>query len=411
MKPISVKLVDEDAGAARRWKRALDDMVLGKTKGNKRLKVETCDVLTELKPCVDTLMARRERARKTGTATSAADTLLSIDETDVFIIDYDLIGSGASIQYTGEDLAYWVRCYSACKIIVAINQYSKDNFFELDLTGHPESYADVNISAEQLHHVGLWHSPWPSGFRPWYWPVLTDLVAKFDARVAFVRDHLDESVLESLGFDRDIVRILPRAVEAFLGGKKGEAEKVTFRQFVTKSGNGLKPKDEVGRDQEGDERICRIAAARVSRWLEDIVLSGQEILVDAPHLVARHPGFMQGKTAPSPQALNKTAQIPSGDRADEKLGIKANLLKDFMLKPIWASRPVWFWPKIVARGERFDPSPRSASDVVFCEDTSSFERRQDTRQFVANVESSYVRRYAAKELKKVSYRPDVRFSL
>lgn len=411
MTRISVRLVDEDARAAKSWKRSLDEMILGRSKGEKKLDVRTFEVQDDLKPCVDTLMARRERSRKSTPKVGTEGDSRGIDNVDVFIIDYDLLGSGDGIQYTGEDLAYLVRCYSSCKVIVAINQYSKNNTFELDLTGHPESYADLNITAAQLSNAGLWHSPWLSEFRPWYWPVLPALVEKVDERVNFVREHLDKSVLGALGFDAELVRVFPRAVEAFLGGRKGEAEKVTFRQFVMSSGNGLKPKDKAGDDPDGEGRICRIAAARVSRWLEDMVLSGQEILVDAPHLVARHPVFLRGRSTKSLQALNKTAQIPSGDVADERLGIDASILKDFMLNPIWTSRPVWLWPKIVARGDSFGSSPQSTPDFVFCEDTSSFVQRQDARSFVANVESAYVRRYVSKGVKNVLYRPEVRFSL
>lgn len=413
MKRISVRLVDEDVQAAKSWKRSLDEMSLGRSTGEKKLDVLTFDVQKDLKPCVETLTARRERARNPRAKVGAEGDSRGIDTVDIFIIDYDLLGSGDGIQYTGEDLAYLVRCYSSCKVIVAINQYSKSNSFELDLTGHPESYADLNIAAAQLDNVGLWHSPWSSEFRPWYWPVLPALVEQFDARVNFVRDHLDHSVLGSLGFGGDLVRVFPRAVEAFIGGRKGEAEKVTFRDFVTSSGNGLKPKDKVGDDPDGEGRTCRIAAARVSRWLEDMVLSGQEILVDAPHLVARHPRFLRGRGTISLQALNKTAQIPSGNGADEKLGIDASILKEFRFDPtsIWTSRPVWFWPKIVARGESFDSSPRTTPDFVFCEDTSSFVKRQDARSFVANVESAYIRRYVSMGAENVLYRPEVRFSL
>jgi hypothetical protein len=67
------------------------------------------------------------------------------------------------------------------------------------------------------------------------------------------------------------------------------ASRISFRDFVTLSGNGLK-----GKDQADDAAVARIAAARLSKWLEDIVLPAQEILVDAPHLVSRLPELLTG---------------------------------------------------------------------------------------------------------------------
>ncbi len=410
MKKIVVKLVDEDQKAASKWKRLLEAVPLAK---GVQLDVQVFDIEKDLKPCVEELMTRREAAR--GVHGRSGGKPQGIDDVDVFIVDYDLLGDKGGVPYTGEDLAYWVRAYSGCKIIVAINQFSgrsaADNPFELDLSGHPESYADINITAAQINNDGLWHSPWTTDFRPWYWPVIPDLVEKFDARVNFVRQHLDQPLLSSLGIDDDLVKILPRKVEAFLGGKKGEVSKTTFRAFVESSGNGLKPKDKEGGDAEGMDRVCRLAAARVSRWLEDMVLSGQEILVDAPHLVARHPWLLKAKNLATKQVWDKTANIPSGARSDEKLGIDFDAIRSFRIDPIWTSRPAWFWPKIVARAQHPGAIPRGIPDLVFCEDTSRFEERSNAKQFVSGVESSHIRRYVSGRVAGVTYRPEVRFSM
>jgi hypothetical protein len=410
MKPINVELVDEDVKAAKAWKASLDAMRLGRSTGAKKLDVRIFDVEKKLKDCIDQLTQRRERARR---GESDPDkSILPIDEVEIFVVDYDLLGANGSIGYTGEEFAYLVRCYSACKVIVAINQFTTENVFELDLAGHPDSYADVNITSPQINNPGLWHSPWSDEFRPWYWPVLPDLVRKFDKRVDFVRENFDKPVLASLGFDADLVRLLPRKVEAFLS-RRGAAEAVTFKDFVRSSGNGLRPKDEVGDGPEGTERLCRIAAARVNRWLEDLVLSGQEILIDTPHLLARHAGFLQGNSPGSIRAWNKAAQIPSYGKEgslEEELGIDETLTK-FALNPIWADRPAWFWPKIVADGKILGSRDRIWPDIVFCEDTSRFAARESARQFVADVESAHVRRYVSAGVPGVVYRPEVRLSL
>ena len=55
-----------------------------------------------------------------------------------FIIDYDLLGSQAEKSptgsLTGEIIAYLVRCFSRCKLIIGLNQYGS-NPFDLTLRG------------------------------------------------------------------------------------------------------------------------------------------------------------------------------------------------------------------------------------------------------------------------------------
>ena len=94
------------------------------------------------------------------------------DRAAIFLVDYDLLNADPSTYVTGEVTAYLVRCYSACGVIVGVNQFG-ENSFDLTLRNHPESYADLNIGANQLDNPGLWSTSW-KGFRPWYWPVLPD---------------------------------------------------------------------------------------------------------------------------------------------------------------------------------------------------------------------------------------------
>lgn len=406
-KQTHVMLVDENRQAAEEWKARLEAMRLGRSTGAKRLRIEIFE-MDALKDCIAKLNRRRERARSGKPAEEEEN---PIDKIEIFVIDYDLLGDGGSIGHTGEELAYLVRCYSACKVIVAVNQGTTDNVFDLNLTGRPESFADVNITGPQIDNPGLWHSPWINEFRPWYWPVLTDLVGKFDRRVDFVREHLDKPLLGALRFDAELWRLLPRKVEAFLC-RQGDVGAITFRDFVLASGNGLRPKDKLTEDPKGQQSMCRIGAARISRWLEDLVLAGQEILIDAPHLVARHPGFLKGKDGNSLRAWNKLAQIPLGDPSEgveKDLGLDERL-NSHALNPIWASRPAWFWPKIMADEMLLGSRDRISPGWVFCEDTSRFVNRDLARQFVADVESPHIRRYVTR-ISNVTYSPEVRLSM
>ena len=71
-----------------------------------------------------------------------------IDDASIFIIDYDLLGSQAEKSptgsLTGEIIAYLVRCFSRCKLIIGLNQYGS-NPFDLTLRGDLNSFADLNF--------------------------------------------------------------------------------------------------------------------------------------------------------------------------------------------------------------------------------------------------------------------------
>src|SRR5258708_4989570 len=94
------------------------------------------------------LERRRVAARTSATGDGNKGTH-EFDAADILIIDYDLLHLDES-YLTGENVAYLARCYSRCGLIVGMNQFDHGNAFDLSLKGHPESYADVNISAKQL---------------------------------------------------------------------------------------------------------------------------------------------------------------------------------------------------------------------------------------------------------------------
>jgi hypothetical protein len=200
--------------------------------------------------------------------------------------------------------------------------------------------------------------------------------------------------------------IVSRSTREFIHGKKGP-EKTTFRQFVTESNNGLRLKDRA----LNEESIARIAAARIAKWLERLVLPSQDILVDTPHLVSRYPSLLkQRKTLTT---WNKTAMFAPV----AKLGIDHRMIAPFAFqREEWLSRPAWWWPDLSKWDKAVEVShPWEAvdrPDYVFCEDVSSFRPRRAAREFVADVPSAFVRRFVAQPLASgVSYEPSVRFSL
>jgi hypothetical protein len=340
-------------------------------------------------------MAELERRRKEFREQELLDNgSLTIDQASVFIVDYDLLKSRSFL--TGENVAYLARCFSKCGLIIGLNQYG-ENTFDLTLKGHLDSFCDLNIGSEQLTNLGLWGGE-SEGFRPWYWPQLLKYLEAFPEKVKDVETNLEDPICDVLELKK-VIRTLPRGASEFIGG---DPTKVTFGQFVKKSGNGLRRKDRKATTQ----MIGRIAGSRISKWLERLVLPGQDILVDAPHLVSRFPSLLKGSSADK-QAWNKTAGFVSFN----DLGFDYKRIEGFRFKKDWwLSRQAWFWGKVSEHREIKEvaaPWDKKSSAFVFCEDSSQFHERDKCREFIAESESPYVQRFIV-GFKGVDYRPRVR---
>lgn len=325
---------------------------------------------------------------------------IGFDKAAVLVIDYDIAKLPHASLLTGERVAYLVRCFSNCGLIIALNQFGP-NSFDLTLNGHPESFADLNLGDSQLISRGLWSNQW-NGFRPWHWPLVVEAYESFEKRIKKVT--LSDRIFDTLGFPPQVVRTLPSSAIAWIAPKTKmtDIEGVTFQDFLDQSPHGLKPKA-----NRTNANLQRMACARVSKWLERIVLPGQNILVDAPHLVARFPSLLGKK--PTVKVLNAIC----------KLGVSANLELDpaieahrFKAKD-WLSRPAWFWESV--RGseeikEVREPWSKEELSHYFCEDLSAFLPAEKCTEFVAAVPSPFTRRFVART-PDVEYTPALQFAL
>lgn len=395
-----ILIFDDDQQHAKSWSNTLDGVPAVRKEFQKPDVIKTND----FQRAIQDLNRRRKSARK---GESDEHTLsVEFDHADLFLIDFDLFELNQITYITGEEVAYLVRCYSRCGIIVGVNQFRKygDKLFDLTLKGHPESYADLNLNTAHLSSSGLWKEPW-KGFRPWYWPLLPREVAAQEERVRDVIEKPDVSILEFLGL-APYKSVLSRAALEFLETPDQPPESVTFQEFAINSPNALRRGDQ----QNDPAQIARIAAARIHKWLERLVLPGQDVLVDAPHLVSRFPSLFEGNRTLE-TAWNKTAM--SGE-VDSKV-LNRELLAPFAFpKSHWVSRPCWFWNP-VSRCEEIQEVKNpwqvvQRSDVVFCEDVSAFRRRRDAKEFVADVDSAFSRRFVA-GLNGVAYEPQVRLAM
>jgi hypothetical protein len=328
------------------------------------------------------------------------------DSVDVLFVDYDLvrlatIDSSGPRAESGERVCYLARCFSRCGAIVAYNQFSYGQSFDLTLRGHLRSFADLNISMESASSAGLWGDS-HRGFRPWYWPILISTFKELNHRTEFLADHLHDSILATLGLDDDqIYKIFSREQLGFLTSTK-DPKTASFDDFVTNSSNGLRPRDVLWEPQAA----ARIAAARIHKWLERAVLPQQNILVDAPHLISRFPSLMG--TSRSQARWNATCQLTVPVSA---LGLDSQKLEaGFFGAEAWLSRPTWLWP-VVSLNEHIAEvkDPWSARDprLVFCEDISRFRPRSEAKEFIAEVTPEFSRRYVH-VVEGVSYQPAVR---
>ncbi|MBL8424282.1 MAG: hypothetical protein JNK06_12440 [Candidatus Accumulibacter phosphatis] len=339
----------------------------------------------EFRTAIEGLGKRRKMARDNDPVGESIGNLF--DGLDILIVDYDLINAAHGEWITGEEIAYLARCYSRCKIIIAVNQFGS-NPFDLNLTGHfPESFADVNLGDKQVVSPGLWNGQWPPGFRPWYWPLLPRLIEDMERRVKDLSgDNLDRPLKDVLGFHDEAWRLLPRETVAWITPRntpKKSTDHITVREIVMSSLLGLRHKDKV----LDEDAVARIAAARLGQWLDHAVLAAQDILVDAPHLVERYASLLGAKDF-SIDNFNEYARIAS----PEELNLDNRLCQSGFEKSYWLSRPAWYWPEVTQAEwitEVANPWGLPAPDACFCEDVSSFLPRDQTREFRIRVPSVY----------------------
>lgn len=357
----------------------------------------------DIKELVSQLGKRIATARKKKLE-NPNDTIL--DDADLFIVDYDLIEAKGEDYLTGETVAYLARCYSQCGVIVGLNQFHRRPTFDLTLRPQLNSFADLNISAEDLRNGGLWSgAPW-KGYRPWHWPVLPNLVDLMRERVEDVEQaDLKMIVSEFFELPKSVIERIPTVSLELLGGR-GAPEKATLGDILTSPVLGLRGKEGTKR-KRSSSLDARVLAARLSCWL-NTVLAPQDVLVDAPHLASRCPSLVGSSV--TTKSLAKTTKIESEVSALRTGQIDGDKFK----KSFWFDRPVWFWPEIERRKlvtEIKDPWKQVKGSFVFCEDASAFRAKSTSKSFQCDLASPYRTRYVNGAFAGVEYQPQHRLAL
>jgi hypothetical protein len=351
---------------------------------------------------LDNMRTRQGTFREQGSWTQDGDNLL--DDVDILIVDFDLFEAKGVMD--ADQIAYLSRCFTTCGVIVIMNRVSHSPF-DLTLKGHPRSFADVEIGQDQLKSPVLWGIGQDS-FSPWYWPVLPKLAMTFQQRIEDVENALDKnlSIREMLGgFSEETWQWLPKNVLQFLG------ENDSLENMLRTSPFALNPKDRVGLKEKDNYKnsVSRLLAARISKWLEAIVLPELDILVDAPHLALRFPSLILGN-----KEENSTWNSVAVRHENKVPGFNMDVIKKSILeKSHWLSRPVWFWRDLMTCTDISEvKEPWNTEHVmwVFCEDTSSFWAEDECTPFKANTVSPFASRYV-KKLDGIDYLPVQRFAL
>jgi hypothetical protein len=333
-------------------------------------------------------------------------TRLELDSADLFIVDYDLVKAKNEDYLTGETVAYLARCYSGCGVVVALNQFYRQPTFDLTLRPQLDSFADINIAADDLKNTGLWNNtPW-RGYRPWSWPIMTDLINLLGKRIRDVeKADAKERVVDFLGFPTSAVERLPTVALELLGSQQSKADAANLFDVLRSPVLGLRGREATDRRRQ-PAQDARIIAARLSAWL-NVILAPQDVLVDAPHLAQRCPSLVADN--PTAVALGKTCVLSS----DKSIFRDSALAKTKLKKHFWFDRPVWFWTEIERlrlTKEVRDPWHGVDDRFVFCEDTSAFKRRSASKSFQSDLASPYRTRFASR-VGGIDYQPAHRLAL
>lgn len=394
--PLRIGICDDEASNREEWKRQLESV------GSFDIRLIYAEqagaTASDSFDSALAVLGERRRAARAGLPASSSDDTL-FDDLDILIVDYDLLKSLQGPFITGEEVAYLVRCYSRCKAVVAVNQFG-NNPFHLDLGADPEifpSFADINLGAVQVGNPGLWKTDQWAGFRPWHWPLLPRLVADISQRIADIELDPNKSVFDVLQFDYEALQLVPKsAAQWIVTHTKRPLAELTFSDVVLRSHLGLRTKDQPW----SNEAICRIAATRVGKWLDSIILGAQDILVDAPHLVSRYPS-LTGESKLNSRVLDRAAYIPaSGGQGLDDYNLSEDLKNAVCDAAFqadhWLSRPAWYWHRL-NRDQRIpevrDPWSHDISSLVFCEDISRFVEIDSTRDYRMRLDTQFSIRY------------------
>ena len=270
------------------------------------------DALTK---AITWLFRRADAVLSEPEAATAEDELSEFSsDFDIAILDNNLSAlKVAGARHTAESIAGHLRAFGAIPYIVSLNKNPQVDFDLRFLVGDYQTHADLALNDKHLSNRALWtgepnHAK--DRFLPWYWPSLNAAARRRRRQTEFVEEHLDEPVLNSLGFPGSAWNDMSRHARGALSPDAALVNKVTFKKFFVTACRSLP----VRKDRENLAKVAsendiarnvisRVVAGEVDRWIRRDLLGPQDVLVDLPHLVTRMP-FLLGRHANEPERWN-----------------------------------------------------------------------------------------------------------
>ena len=305
---------------------------------------------------------------------------------------------------------------------MSLNKNPRVDFDLRYLVGDYQTQADLALNARHLSNLSLWSGQaTASEFLPWYWPALQDVAAQRRRQIQLVVEHLDDSIVMTLGFPKSDVKQLSRHARGALSLEESPG-RVTFRKFFVSSCRSLPillDRRRLGtaaarEDGPAREAVSRVVAAEFGKWIRRDLLGPQDVVVDLPHLLMRMP-LLLGEGAEDLDRWNEavgSTEPPYGLSPE----IYDDHLKAARCSPeFWPRRPCFWWRTLrtdEGLNRKFFDDRSSWAPAVFCEDISQF-RLLDTRNgpegFTTEFEGAWARRHVA-HLEGKHYTPMSRFA-
>ncbi|KPD14762.1 hypothetical protein ADM96_37525 [Burkholderia sp. ST111] len=324
---------------------------------------------------------------------------------DVLFIDYQLKTLKNHAWLTAENVAGWIRAYSDIPVIGILNRFFDVDFDLSMLLGTSATSADFHVNDRLLTLPALWteatgDTPTKDSFHPWQWPMIPRVVEDVAAcRADLEQVDLSSEILPFFGFSEQDVEQLTRHALGYLDPTSVSPANATFLQFL-KEGRLATPKElrlalsNALEEQAAPKRdelrrvVARILTSELRRWLSNLVLLTQDVLIDAPHLANRMPWVLQESNNLEKRRLLVTSRYKEAFAAQvEPYTFQAER---------WLSRPA-FWVAKIQKDDAIDDLYRDyetpEDEQVFLEDFSCFVGSAVAEPFQPAFDSVWPTRY------------------
>jgi hypothetical protein len=396
---MKIRVCDDDPDSAETWVENIRAAV------GTAYSVERLDAPLE---AIQALVDRKRRALDDGKFEPGAAT--PFDEIDILVADYDLIhiDKGGN-RTTGEGVARLIKSFSCCGLVVVLNQFSKVDF-DLTMTGHLDSWADVNVDAKSVGEEALWRSDTSPAFRPSYWSPLLEIGDARKAYAELLAEDLNKGLLATLELAPADLRGISDRAFAFLserGKSLDELSEISIADFVRQA-LGAKDADPLLASPSGF--AARFAASRIAKWLDRAVLRPLDAMTDAPHLLERRPylsGPGQAQLADTEWWAALDGKVSDVLRAEVGVGLLSQVTA-LIGRPVYGVPRLDGSQELTALADAWDFAP--TADVVFAEDTSRFIPRGAAKEFRAGYGNFNDRRFVEGNVAGKVYGPSRRYA-